>query len=271
MKPIPKKIFAAFLSLFLFSAHTEAALQVFPTRLFLNARKRVAQLTLRHVGNKAETYHISTIFYKMQPDGGVQQVENPSDEERPLLKFLRFSPREVTLPPNIEQTVKVMVIPSGNISEGEYRAHIKFEPKGDDDSGDPNNGGKDVAMKLSARVAIAVPVFYAQGSPELKTSVKDFKLITLEDQKQGFQAEVQAEGKKFLYGDIRVWFSPKNGKTIQVGTVLGISSYVPKRNIRFPLTIPDGVNLKNGVLKLDLNETAEEGGKLLATTETALP
>jgi len=250
----------------------QAALQVFPTRLFLSPKKRVTQLSLRHIGPKTETYRITTVFYRMTPDGKMEKIETPSDEERPLLKFVRFSPREVKLPPNIEQTVKVMALPNEALTDGEYRAHILFEPVGEDNSENEKADSKDVAMKLSARIAVAVPVFYRQGTPEFQVSANELKLEASADGKQSFQARLNSSGKRFLYGDVKVFFSPnKGGEPIQVGTVLGVSSYVPSRVIQYSLTVPDGVQLKNGKLRLEVSETPEEGGKLLATTETPLP
>lgn len=258
------------LAVFVISSNSAwAMLQVFPTRLFLLNQKRLGQLTLRHSGKSPETYKISAVFYRMDPGGQLTQVPDPKVEEHALLKQLRFSPREVTLSPGVEQVVRVMVVPNELVDGKEYRAHVQFEPQGTAES-DADAPADKVAMKLSARLAVAVPVFYRLGNPDIKVTLSDLKMVQLEEQKPGFAATIQNDGSRFVYGEIKLWFTPVKGKTVQVGSISGVSSYVSKRQVRYPIASPDAIAGKKGVLKLDFHSTQEEGGALLASTEVEI-
>ena len=86
-----------------------ADLDIFPTRVLLTNQKASSEIKLTHTGLHPTKYRIKPIFYRMLPDGSLKKVTNPNGDERPAMKYIRVSPLEVTLQPNVKQMVKVMV------------------------------------------------------------------------------------------------------------------------------------------------------------------
>ncbi|HLD99228.1 MAG TPA: hypothetical protein VJB59_03150 [Bdellovibrionota bacterium] len=246
-----------------------ANLQVFPTRVILNDQKKAAHLSLRHMGDTPEKYRIMAVFYRMTPDGGMQLVKDASEPES-AVKLLRFSPREVMLAPRMEQVLRVMFHSPKPVEEGEYRAHLLFEPTSEAPAADTNAGGK-VKTQLTAKLAIAVPIIYRKGKPKISVSLSDLKLTRVGDNKPAFSITVNQEGRRFLFGDLQAHFTPEGGTSQLVGLVNGFSSYIPKRSATYALAVPEGLSLQRGTLRVDCKEAPDEGGQILATTEVRIP
>ncbi len=258
------------LFLILFSLPLFADLRVYPTRLTLSDTKRVGDVSLRHTGTQPARYKISTVFYRMKEDGSMELSKSPQKEDRSAIDLIRFSPRQVTLPPNLEQVIRVMYSGPKDLAQGEYRAHLLFEPM-DEPELEPKAKGEQVQMRLQAKVAIAVPVIFKQGKVEFTAKLSNLKLVKLPDGQPGYSVDLTGEGNGFPYGDVLAFFTPA-GKTKQsLGIVRSVASYLKKRKISYPFTVPENTKIANGKLTLEYRDTEEDGGKVLASTETQVP
>ncbi|MEK6706936.1 MAG: hypothetical protein AABZ06_14225 [Bdellovibrionota bacterium] len=255
-----------------------ANLQVFPTRLVLTDHKKTGHLSLKHVGDKQERYKITAVFYRMNSDGGMQLVEHAAyGVPESAVRLLRFSPREVTLNPNVEQILRVMFFSRDKIEDGEYRAHLHFEPvvepvgsENQSAAKNPKDGG--LTMQLQAKIAVAVPVIYRRGNPKALVRLSDPKLVKFEDGKSGFSVSIHREGKAFLFGDFNVFFRPSSGgEQTLVGLINGVSSYIDLRVAKYPLSPPDGFKMDSGKLVIEYREPVSDGGKVEASAELAIP
>lgn len=258
--------FAAFFFLFMTSTNAFAELQVFPLRLTLSDKERSAQISLRHKGNKKESYRITAVFYKMGLDGSMKLVEKTAPEDKDGRGLFRFSPRQVTLEPNIEQVVRLVARIPANLEEGEYRCHLHFEAMSDNDS--PVIQGKDAngaTMVLKANMAVAVPVIIKRGNTQSKVSLNNFKILKDKANKYSFSVEMVKEGNGFAYGNIEVISTDDKSETQILTTINGISSYIDKRIISFPLSVS---SLPKGKIKLLFKDSADAGDKVLASAET---
>lgn len=225
---------------------------------------------------------ISTVFYRMKPDGSmdlIREVEKVAAEERPANKLLRFSPRSVTLRPNIEQVVRIMVRRRGNMTDGDYRAHIMFEEKESEGEAKPQlslskQKGKSVGTtsRLTPRMAVAIPITIRYGKTNLEAKISSLKLTELKNKNPAFELTLSQTGNQFAYGAFEVFFTPKDKKkAIKVGIVKGVSSYVPERNVKYGLNyVPDGIKLKDGKLRVEYRRDEGEGKELLASSEINL-
>lgn len=245
----------------------EASLQVFPTRVLITDQKRAGQIALRHIGPKPQEYEIRAIFYRMMPDGKMVLVKEPKPEERSATKMLRFSPRRILLPPNEEQVVRIISLLPAGIETGDYRAHLYFEAT-EDETPKPQSKTKTMEIHIEAKMAIAVPVVIRHGRPESTVTLSDLKIVEQEG-KLSFSVQMQSTGTSFPHGDFYLFYTPQGSSTPeQVGLSKGVSSYVAKRSVLYPLTEP-GKLKKQGSLKLEFRAPLEEGGKVLSSTESS--
>lgn len=259
----------------LICASALADLQVFPTRIYLSDTKKVSNVSLRHFGEKPGNYRVTAVFYRMDGKGKMEPATDPTPEERPLLKHLRFSPRNVTIQPNTEQVVRVMFSGPGSLAEGEYRAHLHFEPTDDGDAKIADAGDK-IQMQLNVRVAFAVPVIYRRGNPAFQVNLTNPQVITptpAKDAKapasQAIEVSLDWKGNAFPFGDLHAFFKAKDGDEKPAGVIKGVAAYINPVAVKIPL-FPD-VDPKAGTLRVEFREPEDRGGKILRTVETAIP
>lgn len=214
------------------SISVNASLQVFPTKVKLSTRSKVSTITIRNKGTFRTTYKLSAVFYEQSIDGQMKRVEDPGVEANSIIKFLRFSPRQVTLAPNEEQVVRFMVRKTSKLSSGDYRAHIRFEPIKKEEEKDSGRNNL-VMMKIDARVAINVPIIYSHGNVEGKIKLKNFS-ISSNEKGSFFNVIMEKDKSIFPFGTFKVYRVGK-GKEEFITVVNGVSSYIPERRFTFKI------------------------------------
>ncbi len=244
-----------------------ADLQVFPTRVLLTESEKSGQIALRHKGDKAMRYRIDAVYYKMNKDGSMEKLADPAKGERTAIDYFRFSPRQVTLEPEIEQVVRILVRFPPELSEGEYYAHLYFEGIDEGDEKQvPVKSKTGAQMMLKARMAVAVPIIVRKGKPELKVALDGLKTVKSPDGHLSYTVEVNKTGAANLYGDFVVLHTPEGSdKSNVVGQANGVSSYIEKRVVTYPLSVS---TLDKGKLTVEVREPVASGGKVLATATT---
>ncbi|HAG91853.1 MAG TPA: hypothetical protein DCL41_08275 [Bdellovibrionales bacterium] len=224
------KFFTATL-LVIISTTASASLQVFPTRVVLTPDQKVFQVSIRHRGDKPETYRISTRYYKMNTDGSMSVADKVSPDDRSADGMFRYSPKKITLKPNEEQVVRILLRRSAGKDKGIYRTHLYFRPS-DKFDGPLKMSDTKAAMNLSAKVAVAVPVVVQLSKPEATPLIEDFKLKNEKDGKTHFSVKLKTEDQHYAFGDFRILNS--TGDT--VWEVKGVSTYLKERIVSYPLT-----------------------------------
>jgi hypothetical protein len=259
------------------SINAFASIQVFPTRVELSDENRVANISVRHRGNAPGHYRIDAVFYRMSEDGTMNVVTDATPAERSLVKYLRFNPRQTTLPPNLEQVVRIIVAPPKDLPEGDYRAHLHFMPtddaEADTSTAAPNGKKNKIQIALDAKLALAIPVVFRHGAPKVNAQLSKLKVVTNADKQLAFSAELSSEGNAFAFGDFVPVFTPKGGAPVELGAARGVASYVPKRMVSFPFSMPAGLtSLSGGKLRLEFREhRADNEAHVLTSAETDVP
>lgn len=252
-------------TVFLFSSVAFGELQVFPLRVVLNEKNRSAQVSVRHKGATPMKYRISTIFYRMQPNGAMEEVKVTGPEDKDGSEFFRYSPKQVTLEPNVEQVVRLMLRAPADLPEGEYRCHLHFEGMDEIDKKNDSAAGREAQMFLKARMAVAIPVIISKGTPKTDLQLKDFKFSKGPQGETLFSVVMEKTGNGFLYGDFEIVKADAKGDESSVFTVNGVSSYIPKRTVSFPV---QNENLKPGKYKIIFRQHVSGEDKVVYSTET---
>jgi hypothetical protein len=254
------------------------SLMVLPTRLSLSDKQKVTTVGLRHLGSKEGKYRISLIFNRMLEDGSLQEIKEPTQEERAALNLIRFSPRIAILQPNVEQVARVMVVAPKSLPPGEYRAHLLFEPT-DDTEGEissiaPTKENKGIGMKLEAKVSVAIPVIYSHGetsfevklgSPSLTYSTKGEILLSV---------PIESSGNAFPRGDLYAFFERPGQPPMELTVTRAFPAY--RQSLKFTKVLEKKPiqELKKGILRVEYRELDDGSGsplKTLASAEIAIP
>lgn len=100
-------------------------LLVAPTRIVLDGRKG-AEIILNNIGDEPATYRVSVDFRRMNPDGTLSDVAEPTAQDRAAADMIVYAPRRVTLAPREPQAIRIAARPPQGLPDGEYRVHMLF-------------------------------------------------------------------------------------------------------------------------------------------------
>ena len=250
------------------SFSTWATLQVFPTRIIFDDKERVTTISIRNKGNVEETYTLRTVFFRMNPSGAMELVEEPTKEERPLLDYVRFSPRQMTLKPNEEQVVRLMLKNTAPLESGDYRAHLRILPD-DAPPATQTASSSNVSMQLVAKVAISISMFYYKGDIKLEAALSNFQIEKdpVNPEQVKFKITITNKGKSFLIGNLKLFQVNSSGEEKQIGFLDGIYSYIPERNLEYSFSPSEKIDSKKGNIRLKFFGPTNLGEPLIATID----
>jgi hypothetical protein len=255
-----------------------ANLQVYPTRIALDDKARVSQLTLTHTGKDTTTYEIVPVFYEQDLQGRMRPIEGKAVAEQPrsAVDVLRYSPRVFTLKTGQTQTVKVRALPKPGLGDGIYRLHLRIQPAPDAQkavSAAPAkaDGKGGASLELTALLAIAVPIYFSHGKIERQL---DFSEIKLSPDGKKLSFVMMQKGNGFAFGDLRVSLMPPEGvkgEALEVARMLSMASYAPERRIELELDSP--LARKKAAaqrLQIELRQSPEEGDAVIGSGQAAV-
>jgi hypothetical protein len=131
-----------------------------------------------------------------------------------------------------------------------------------------------VGVVLSALVGASIPVIVRHGDTDAQVALRNLAFQAAgADNGAAVSFDILREGNRSVYGDISVTFTPRLGVSQDLIKAAGVAVYTPNplRKARMPLTLPPGLLLSGGTLKISYRERAEAGGKLLAESALVLP
>lgn len=260
-------------------AFAASELMVSPTRVVFEDRTRSATVTLANTGDATGRYRVTFIQRQMTESGNLAEVKEGTPGKY-VDDLVRFSPREVTLPPGQSQVVRLLLRKKSSLQDGEYRSHMLFQSLPDPNATSiqtlTDKSGDTLQVQLIPIVGISIPVIVRQGSLQATGSLSNIQLQPAKDSKQPAQLglSLKREGDRSLYGDFRVMFTPDGGKPVMVSQANGLALYTPnaQRKVSLTLQVPAGVQLKRGELHVTYLESGQDAGSgLIAEGRLRLP
>jgi len=257
----------------------EANVTVNPTRLILENGQRSATIKLINPADQTATYRISLINLEMKETGDIKEIEIFDSRAGRLDSYfaqdlLRYSPRQVVLPPRQAQIVRVQLMLPPNLEVGEYRSHMLFQeiPSQSDQetAGDAESG---INIALRAIYGVSIPIIVRQGETwaELEITSLELKRDT-ENGSPEISLTINRSGNQSEYGDIEVSLINEEGERNLIAAVRGTAIYtdVEKRNYKISLRNTGNFDFEAGVLEVVYKKLSEEGGEILARSELEL-
>lgn len=237
------KMFKFFLIPFLATAvllgGTTAALSdmmIMPIRVVFKDRDRLKSITVVNRSNEERVYRIETFNQRQLETGGYETIPEGTPIEFDLAKMLTFSPRQVKLPAQGKQTVRLTVRRPENLPDGEYRTHIAV---GGIANPNPQSRSKTGARAVvGMNVSIGVPVILRKGAYDATARITNIKVVPPATNKEndGGMVEMTLErsGKHGTLGKLELYHTPVGGRERLVGEAnsLNVFTDVTKRYAR---------------------------------------
>jgi hypothetical protein len=244
-----------FFLIFSFRILAQGDLMVYPKRLvFDGTQNRVQTLNLGNVGKHPTTYRLSYNEIQMDEDGKFNTTEEPEANQNFASPFLRFYPRTITLAPNEWQTVKIQLIKTSELKEGEYRSHLYFQsvPKikllenkaTTIDTLEP----KTIDIKLTPIFGISIANIITIGASTTAVSLSNLSL----QPSQILSLDINRTGNQSAYGELHVNHISPEGIITNVGLIKGYAVYAPGnlRKTKIKLKTDVSVDYTKGKLQV---------------------
>jgi P pilus assembly chaperone PapD len=264
-----------FFLIFPLNTSAQGDLLITPRRVVFEGSKKSFDLNLANTGTDTATYAISLIQIRMNEDGGFETITEPDPDQRFADRFIRFFPRSVTLGPNEAQVVKIQLIRSNELTQGEYRSHFyfrsipKISPLGEEQVPVDTNT---ISVRLTPIFGITIPAIIRNGESTAKVTLTDLSLEILNDTLPRFGLVFNRTGNMSVYGDIIVDYISTDGKITRVGIANGVAVYTPNTKRRFQLNLNQvpGINFKTGTLRVIYSAPSDVKPVRLAEAELRL-
>jgi P pilus assembly chaperone PapD len=256
-------------------------LTITPTRVIFEGRTRSDVVTLVNNGSEPATYRISVIEMRMREDGGFERIEE-GDDQSPASSakgMFRYAPRQVELQPGQTQSIRILLRKPPELAEGEYRSHLFVQaiPKeGSGRSVENLGGSQDMSVNLTIIPGVTLPVIVRHGDLSATATLSDFSLgrVSQGNPTPALSFKINRTGARSVYGDLTATYFPSGRNNgIVVSQIKLLAVYVPNaaRTVVMQLTIPEGVELAGGNIKVSFTTPPSEGSVEMATGEHTVP
>lgn len=180
-----------------------------PTRAYMDSNNRSATLILRNTADGARTYRLLWEDKRVNAEGDYEMVEE-GERWPSAAKMIRFSPRQITVGPGENQTVRLNFRPPAGLEPGEYRSHLKLQvvaeesaPAGVIEMDDPDREG--VGFRLFMQMSFSIPVVARHQVSPPEVSISEVSVVPAsEKQNTALAITLDRDGQASSYGNLVV-------------------------------------------------------------------
>ncbi|MBU6394368.1 MAG: hypothetical protein KGQ75_07335 [Sphingomonadales bacterium] len=217
-------------------------INLFPKRVVIDERTRIASVGLYNRAAAAGEYEITVSDMAMQRDGRLVELASVQDAAardavHTASGFLRWSPRHVALPASEAQMVRIMARVPPELPPGEYRSHftvVSVPPETggtsiDEAAGAETNNG--IGVRIVPRFGISIPVIVRVGETTLNAGLKDLRLNTQPGGPTALALTITREGTRSAFGDITIT-APGAKKPVAEIKGIGVYTEIAERAVQ---------------------------------------
>jgi hypothetical protein len=244
-----------------------ADLTITPWRVVFQDRDRSATVQLINMTNHTNVYRLTWIQLKMNQGGRYEPVPIPKDDKDPhhVNNMVIFTPRQVTIEPHGQQTVRLSLRRPADLPFGEYRAHmamVRLAKQGPDRQ-DPH--AKTISMELNVNLGFSIPVIVRSGQDSSLRVSLDHPQLAMGGPPKQQRPELRVDidrlaGTFSTYGLIEAYWQPTNGKEEKIGSMDNVALY-PEMNKR-EISVPLRENPTGGRIRVVYKGKYESDGKI---------
>lgn len=232
------------------SSAAYADMLISPTRVLMNNETKSTTLVLRNPSSGSRTYRLSWQEKRANENGSYSVI--PEGEKWPSAKdMIRLSPRQITVGPNENQTVRFNWRPPADLPSGEYRSHLLLEVIPDISEPVATMGNDDltdgVGIQVFMQMSFSIPVVVRNNTDAPTVSIENVKAVPLQGGKHlGLELTFDRAGDASSYGRVSVEMQRSDDSPVeQIGEYgeLSIFQEVSRRKVIIPLReaqIPEG-------------------------------
>jgi len=243
-------------------------LLVAPTRIILDGRKGT-EIVLNNIGDEPATYRISVEFRRMMPDGNLEDVSDPTPQEKAAADMIVYAPRRVTLAPHEPQSIRIAARPPEGLPDGEYRVHLLFRaiPPSTPVTTNAAQSDDGLRLQLIPIYGVTIPVIVRLGNLQATAGISNVELEKNEG-KPFIGLDLNRSGSRSTFGEVRVLKAGVKDP-IAIQKAVAVYTELGKRHV----TVPSDDAYKGelaGPVTVQYIETSIEGNEKIAETQAVL-
>ena len=245
-------------------------LLVAPTRIVLDGRKG-AEVVLNNIGEEPAVYRVSVEFRRMDQDGGLNDVTQPTAQDQKAADMIIYAPRRVTLAPHEPQAIRIAARAPQGLPDGEYRVHLLFRaippanPVVQTAASEPEKG---LRFQLTPVYGVTIPVIVRLGNLQATAGIANVHLDKGKDGNPVVSLELSRSGTRSTFGEVRVL---KAGVKDPIALQKAVAVYteINDRHVSVPVN-PAYKGAVTGPVTVQYVETFDDGSHVLAETSAVL-
>lgn len=261
------------ISSFSYPLMAQGNLMIFPKRITFDGIKNKMQIiNLSNVGKDSATYIMSYNQIKMDENGKFIAIEEPEPNQRFASPYLRFYPRTITLAPNGSQTVKIQLIKTNELQQGEFRSHLYFRgvPKNRVlDEEEPLYKPENLNISIAPVFGISIANIITIGEISIDVALSNLEIQHFEEEII-LSLDFNRSGNNSCYGDIQVNHISATGITTSITTVKGFAVYAPGNLRRTKIKLINTTNIDYTKGKLQVIYSTQDKGIKYAEASLSL-
>ena len=205
-----------------------AATSIAPAYIELNLDRGTASgsFTVTNVGDKTERYRMMASHFDVNASGDLAKAE---PNQYSLVPWMKFNPKEFSLPPKSKRTIRFVVAPTGKVQDHAYWAFMELEPLTITEMKSKDESGRTFNIKVSS--SILVPIFATKGNVTYTPTLLDVKIVSGAKGKQ-VEATLSNEGTGHLFTALKYMITDESGDFLKEG-VLNQGFLFPGNKCRF--------------------------------------
>jgi len=245
-------------------------LLVAPTRIVLDGR-RGAEVVLNNIGEEPAVYRVSIEFRRMDENGGLNEVSQPTADDQKAADMIVYAPRRVTLAPPTPQAIRIAARPPQGLPDGEYRIHLlvrAIPPATPVVQAAASTPEKGLRFQLTPVYGVTIPVIVRLGNLQATAGIANVHLDKGEAGNSVISVELSRSGARSTFGEVRVL---KAGLKDPIAIQKGVAVYteVNSRKVLLPFN-PAYKGAHSGPVTVQYVETFDDGSHVLAETQAVL-
>jgi P pilus assembly chaperone PapD len=141
----------------------------------LDKKRPAGQFIITNTGTETERYRIATSHF-IFGDNGELNKKNP--DENSLASWIKFNPKEFSLPPKTKRSIRFVIVPPGKIDSKEYWGFMELQSLKTNITSTEDKKGR--TMKLTVIPTIIVPIFATKGEISYSATLGETRVVDTE-------------------------------------------------------------------------------------------
>ena len=170
----------------------------------------------------------------MTADGNLEDVTEPTAQEKAAEDMIVYAPRRVTLAPHEPQSIRIAARPPQGLPDGEYRVHLLFRAIPPSTPVTPEAARRSAArgcrLQLIPVYGVTIPVIVRLGNLQATAGISNVAAREEATAKPAIALDLSRSGSRSTFGEVQV-LKPGVKDPIAIQKAVAVYTELGKRHV----------------------------------------